>query len=122
MNECNVDENVIDVVHNEGNSDLDPSICIIDTSCPSSVCGRKVFDAIVESRGDDGKLISRRKENKKFQFGPSEVYTSNMNYDIEVEIGKLKDKVRLSVVEADIPFLLGVDYQSKWDMVFNMAK
>ena len=61
--EPNTNTSIIEAVYNEGNSDLNPNICIIDCACPSSVVGRKVFDAIVESRNANGNLIKRRKEN-----------------------------------------------------------
>ena len=44
-----------------------------------------------------------------------------MSYEIEVEIGSLKEIIRVYVVDADIPIFLGVDYQTKWGMVFNIA-
>ena len=45
-----------------------------------------------------------------------------MSYDLDVEIGKLKDVVTVSVVDADIPFLLGIYCQSKWNMVLDIAR
>ena len=48
------------------------------------------------------------------------MYESKFSYEIPVEIGKLKETVNLSAVDADIPLLIGTDYQSKWGMVLDI--
>ena len=62
------------------------------------------------------------KENQKFRFGPSQIFTSKENYEIEVNIGGFKDTIKVSVVDADVPLLLGLDYQTKWDMVIDVGR
>ena len=44
------------------------------------------------------------------------------NYEIEVSIGTFNDKIKVSVVDADIPLLLGLDYQETWGMIINLGK
>ena len=39
-----------------------------------------------------------------------------------VEIGNLKEKIKISVVDASIPLLLGLDYQKKWRMVIYLGQ
>ena len=50
------------------------------------------------------------------------MYTSKESYEIEVQIGSLKELIEVSVVDANIPLLLGLDYQTKWGMVLDLGK
>ena len=101
--------------------DIDPYTCIIDTGCPKMVTGRMWMDAYVKSRGEKVK-IRTGKENENFRFGPSEIYKSEAYYEIEIEMKNLKDKIKVSVVEANIPLLLGLEYQMEWGMVIDLGK
>ena len=117
----NSDNNeLLEVVYSEGSNIIDPYKLIVDSACPKTVTGRAWMDAYLESKGDI--FIKRYKENENFKFGPSRVYKSSECYEIEVKIGKLKDKVKVSVVDADIPLLLGLDYQEKWGVVIDIAR
>ena len=123
---CNVnddiDKKIIEVVYSEGNLDVDPYKLVVDCGCPKTVTGKPWMDAFMESKGFG--VIRRENENEYFKFGPSnsEVYKSNENYEIEVSIGTFKDKIKVSVVDADIPLLLGLDYQEKWGMIIDLGK
>ena len=123
---CNVnddiDKRIIEVVYSEGNLDVDPYKLVVDCGCPKTVTGKPWMDAFMESKGFG--VIRREKENEYFKFGPSnsEVYKSNENYEIEVSIGTFKDKIKVSVVDADIPLLLGLDYQERWGMIIDLGK
>ena len=72
------------------------------------------------SKGEKVKII--RKENESFRIGPSYIYTSEVCYEIEVEINNLKEKIKVSVIEANIPLLLGLEYKVKWAMVIDLGK
>ena len=93
---------------------------IVDSACPKTVTGRPWLDAYIESKDDI--LIKRKKENEYFKFGPSKVFKSCENFEIEVNIGKLKETIRVSVVDADIPLLLGLDYQEEWGMIIDIGR
>ena len=108
-------------MYKEGNSDIDPYQCIIDPGCPKTVAGKKWMDSFSETQ-DKNVIIRRHKENENFKFGPSKVYNSKENYEINVNIGKMETTMRVSVVEADIPLLLGLDYQEKWGIVMDIEK
>ena len=79
------------------------------------------MDAFVESKGDNF-VIKRVKEDEQFRFGPSDVYQSEHNYAIEVRIGNMSEIIKVSVVEANIPLLLGLDYQEQWGMIIDIGK
>ena len=114
-----IDLKIVEVIYSEGNCDVDPYRLVVDCGCPKTVTGKPWMDAFIESKGDI--LVKREKEDELFRFGPSDIYRSDMNYEIEVCIGKLKEKIKVSVVDADIPLLLGIDYQEKWGMMIDMG-
>ena len=114
-----VNEIFAEEVYKEGNSNNDPFKLIVDTGCPKTVTGKKWMDSYVASKGPNV-FIKRKEENEQFKFGPSEVYTSKIEHEIEVEIGKLKTTLKVSVVDADIPLLLGTDYQAIWGVVMDI--
>ena len=62
----NVNDDIIDIVYNEGNADIDPSYGIIDSGCGKTVAGMKWIDAYVEIHGDESKPIKRKVESEKF--------------------------------------------------------
>ena len=114
------DKDFIEIVYSEGNCDIDPYKLVVDNGCPKTVTGQPWMDAFIESKGDI--QVKLEKEREKFRFGPSQIYTSNKNYEIEVNIGRLKELIKVSVVDADIPLLLGLDYQTKWGMVMDIGE
>ena len=87
---------------------LTPYKLVVDCGFPKTVAGRRWKDAFIESKGDV--KIRLEKENEWFQFGPLQVFTSKQNYEIEVHVGDLNDTIKVSVVDADVQLLLGLDY------------
>ena len=108
-------------VYKEGEENMDPYRCIVDTGCSKMVTGSMWMDVFIESKGENVKIRTGR-ENESFRFGPSDIYKSKVYYEIEVEIDNLKEKIKVSVVEANIPLLLGLEYQKKWGMVIDLGK
>ena len=112
---------IVKIIYEEGNADIDPYKLVVDCGCPKTVCGKPWMDAFVESKGDNF-VIKRVKEDEQFRFGPSYVYQSEHNYAIEVRIGNMSEIIKVSVVEANIPLLLGLDYQEQWGMIIDIGK
>ena len=67
------------------------------------------MDAFLASKGKNT-FIKRTVEKQSFKFGDGNVYTSDMSHEIEVEIGGLKTTLETSVVNVNIPLLLGMNY------------
>ena len=105
----------INIVYQVGNPDVDPYSAVVDTACPKTVSGIKFIDSYAQSKGNI--ILKRKYEDKNFKFGDSKVFTSKVSYEIEVEIGSLEEIINVSTVDADIPLLLGTDYQSEWGIV-----
>ena len=122
-NESSSEEDIKDmlmkIVYSEGSLDADPYNAIVDTGCPKTVCGKAFMDAFITSKGEDV-FIRRKHEKEHFKFGNGKVYTSTESHQIEVEIGRMTTKVWTSVIDADIPLLLGLDYLKRWGVVIDI--
>ena len=59
--------------------------------------------------------FKEKKDYDLFKFGPSQVYTSMRSMTIPIILGDEVKEVEVSVVHANIPFLLGRDYLNKWN-------
>ena len=92
----------------------------ISVSSAITVTGRPWLDSFIESQ--DNICLKVEQENEQFKFGPSKVYTSNANYEIDIKLGDLQDKVKVSVVDTDVPLLLGLDYQKLWGMIIDVGE
>ena len=114
-----IDKSIIEMIYMEGNKDVDPYEGVIDSGCPKTVAGKAWIDAFIESKQD---MVTRNREEEYFRFGPSKTYKSSENHEIDVEIGKLKDAIKVSVVEVNIPLLIGLDCQKRWGMVIDVDK
>ena len=79
------------------------------------------MDAFIASKGNDFK-VERRYEDENFKFGDGKVYNSSMSHSINVEVGELKTTLETSVVDANIPLLLGMDYLKKWGVIIDTGK
>ena len=109
------------MVYQEGNLDIDPYNAVVDTGCPKTVCGKPFMDAFIASKGKY-EHIKRSYENQSFKFGDGKIYNSNMNHEINVEIGGYKTTLNTSVVDTNIPLLLGMDYLKKWGVIIDTGK
>ena len=113
--------NISKVVYQEGNIDVDPYTAVVDTGCPKTVCGKLFIDAFIASKGNNF-YVRRTHEDQNFRFGDGHIYNSNMSHAIDVEIGKLKTTIETSVVDVNIPLLLGMDYLKKLGVVIDTGK
>ena len=90
------------------------NICIIDSGCPKSVMSQMWTDTYKASLMNNEKLqgfhFREKKEYKLFKFGPSQVYTSTRSMMIPIVLGNEVKEVEVSIIHANIPFLLGRDY------------
>ena len=110
----------IQVVYSGGNSNSDPYKGVVDTGAPKTVAGRIWMDAFSEDAG--GLEIQRYTENEAFRFGNGPLYKSKEAHVIPVQIGNLKTRLRVSVVEANVPLLLGLDFQKEQGIVLDIGE
>ena len=79
------------------------------------------MDAFISSQGINY-TVQRIYEDQHFKFGDGQTYNSNMNHEMEVEIGQLKTTIKTSVVDVNIPLLLWMDYLKNWGVVIDTGK
>ena len=120
-NDNELKERFTETVYQEGNTDVDPYNAVVDTGCPKTVCGKAFMDAFISSKGKH-EQVRRKYEDQNFKFGDGNIYNSNLSHEIEVEIGDLKTTIETSVVDVNIPLLLGMDYLKKWGVVIDTGK
>ena len=116
-----IKDDISKMVYQEGNIDVDPYNAIVDTGCPKTVCGRPFMDAFIASKGKNC-YVRRTCEDQNSKFGDGHVYKSNMSHAIDVEIGGYKTVIETSVVDVNIPLLLGMDYLKRWGVVIDTGK
>ena len=80
------------------------------------------MDSYIKSRKPEDLRLNFRQEELKFRFGNGPIYKSRTSWAIEVNIGKLRTVIYVAVVEADVPLLLGLDYQEKWGIVMDVQE
>ena len=95
------------------------NVCVIDSGCPKLVMSQMWANTYEASLRNTKKFqnypFKEKKEHKLLRFGPSRVYTSTTSMDIPIVLGEEVKELEVSVVHANIPFLLGRDYLDKWD-------
>ena len=95
------------------------NVCVIDSGCPKSVMSQMWANTYKASLMNTDKFqnypFKEKKEHELFKFGPSNVYTSTKAMKIPIVIGEEVKEVEVSIVHANIPFLLGRDYLDKWN-------
>ena len=109
------------LVYQEGNVDVDPYHAVVDTGCPKTVCGKTFMDTFIASK-DKNFIVKRKYENQSFKFGDGSIYNSSLSHAIDIEIGDCKTTLETSVVDVNIPLLLGMDYLKKWGVVIGTGK
>ena len=85
---------------------------ILDSGCPVSVSGKKWIEKFLNQFGHSI-AINKEKENERFKFGSSKTYDSNEKITLNVKIGGQDWIAKVSVIEAEIPLLLGNDFMKK---------
>ena len=120
-NQEDLKKHLAKTVYQEGNTDVDPYSAVVDTGCPKTVCGKPFMHAFIASKGKN-EQVRRRYEDQNFKFGDGNIYNSNLSHEIEVEIGELKTTIETSVVDVNIPLLLGMDYLKKWGVVIDTGR
>ena len=109
------------MVYQEESIDVDFYHAVVDTRCLKTVCSRSFMEAFIAFKGNDFK-VERRYDDENFKFEGGKVYNSSMSHSMEVRIEELKTTLETSVVDANIPLLLGMDYLKKWVVIIDTGK
>ena len=97
------------VVYSTLNVSTNEHIAILDSGCPLSVCGRRWIEKFVQQYGKDS-ILRRVKEEERFKFGSSKIYDSTERVTLKVRMEDNTWVIKCSVIQLDIPLLLGNDF------------
>ena len=102
----------------------DPNEMVVDCGAPKSLIGEKYLNEYLKSNYCDNDEIERFPCKQKFKFGPSQIYVSTETAKIPII---LKDRnifakhfVEAYVIQADVPFLLGLNTMKNWRVLMDM--
>ena len=85
-------------------------LMIIDIGCPRSLMGKKEYETLLDSLTPsevDG--IKEFAASKKFRFGPSKLYESQIRIELPLELDNVKIEAKIFIVNGDITILIGND-------------
>ena len=119
--EEDIEEYINVMVYQEESIDVDFYHAVVDTRCLKTVCSRSFMEAFIAFKGNDFK-VERRYDDENFKFEGGKVYNSSLSHSMEVRIEELKTTLETSVVDANIPLLLGMDYLKKWVVIIDTGK
>ena len=95
---------------------------ILDTAATKSVVGRPWMDEFYENSSDETKKAIRlRKDERNFRFGDKTLFPSREEVSVPLEMGKLKENIDVSIVEADIPLLIGIPELTELGFVIDVG-
>ena len=94
---------------------------VVDSGCPLTVTGSLWFSAFRDSLRSQGKSneIEESPCNVNFRFGPSNVYNARKEVSIPIKLGQEITRIRVKVVNANIPLLIGKDVLKYWKASFD---
>ena len=99
---------------------------VLDSGCPKTVGGKFWLDMYVQSlrqtRDFQNFYLDEEEQLERFRFGPSQVFTSTRAVFLPLKVGNEVKKVRMLVVDANVPCLIGRDHMMKWKGKLDFAE
>merc|ERR1711954_434992 len=96
---------------------------VLDCGCTKTVAGYPTIKNLLELLTDEEKdAIHRKRENRYFKFGNGVRYPSREEITIPIGLGNLKDHLKVSVVDADIPLLIGAPDMKRLGLTVNFER
>ena len=96
---------------------------VLDCGCTKTVAGYPTVKGLLELLTDEEKeSIERKRGNRHFEFGNGVRYPSKEEVTIPIGLGKLRDHLDVSVVDTDIPLLIGAPDMKRLGLTVNFEK
>ena len=89
----------------------------MDSGFPKCVSG-KLWSSVYKDSLKELKCVERigtHEEKNWFKCGPSQAYKSKQYSELPIKIGSKDTVIQVSLVDTNIPSLLGKDYLAKWE-------
>ena len=97
---------------------------VVDCGAPKSLIGEKYLNEYLKVQNIKYEQLDRSPCKQKFRFGPSQVYISTekikIPINLESESGSEMQYVDSYVIQADVPFLLGLNTMKEWKALMDM--
>ena len=98
---------------------------IVDCGAPKTLVGERYLKLYMRKHNLIDADLEKMTCKQRFKFGPSQVYTSTDRAKIPI-IMKVKDEyikkiVDAFIIQAEVPFLLGMNTMKQWDTMLDMV-
>ena len=93
------------------------NLAVMDSGCPEPVVGKAWLKTFENSTGQTYPVIEKK---ETFQFGDT-ICEAEYYKEIPVELGRMKKKMKVAVVETNIPFLLSLEELISWGSVVDFS-
>ena len=96
---------------------------IIDSGATKSVAGRRwIKDFLTLMTNSERKNLTWKRENRHFRFGNSIRYPSRVEVLLPINLGDYASVIYVSIVDADIPLLVGAPDLKRLGLTINFEK
>ena len=99
---------------------------VVDCGAPKTLIGERYLKEYLKQNDLEESMLKKTSCKLKFRFGPSQLYISTERVEVPITM-RIKDGyttqfVEAYVVQAEIPFLMGMDILKKWGAVIEIAE
>ena len=96
---------------------------VVDSGTTKTVAGHQWMENYLDTLPPDEKnMIEKHSEQRFFRFGNSVRYPSNQEVVIPIKLGRLEEKLYISVVNAAIPLLIGKPDLKRFGFVIDFEE
>ena len=99
---------------------------VVDCGAPKTLIGERYLKEYLKQNDLEESMLKKTLCKLRFRFGPSQLYISTERVKVPITM-RIKDGyttqfVEAYVVQAEIPFLMGMDILKKWGAVIEIAE
>ena len=96
---------------------------LVDSGCQKSCCGLVAYNGYLTTLSEKDKLeVREHVGTARFKFGGAGVYTSLKEVLIPLYIAGMKMRLRMDIVDTDIPLLLGLPVLKQLNLTVEYSK
>ena len=105
------------------NVEEDAHKLVLDSGCTRTVSGRRAIDRILDSLSEEKKkYVKYYEDHRTFRFGNNITFPSREIVSIPLDLGKLKTKIYVNIIDANIPVLLGRPEMARLGFVVDLRR
>ena len=97
---------------------------VVDCGAPKTLIGEKYLREYLKEHGLENEDLEKVPCKQRFKFGPSQMYISTEKAKIPIAMkvndGYTRKFVEAFVIQAEVPFLLGLNTMKQWRIMMDM--